>query len=165
MPASRRGRNEQSCVGAFYHVESRGDLMITYSRTSWYGLGYLFRFKGSVLPRCIPVAVIACVLNWLTFAGYLDSLSGDSDRWLTNHYTVQNIGIVFGFLTVTRITMSYNRYWEGVAMVKSMHSKSHRCPRAGSAAASPVPSRLPLKSAPARLSPRHRRRPDQLRRV
>ena len=44
-------------------------------------------------------------------------------EWLNEAYGMQLLGIVFGYLCVTRINMSYARYWEGVTQVKTMHSK------------------------------------------
>ena len=101
--------------------------MITYQRTSWYGIGYLFQLKGSVFPRCFPACVFAGTFNGLVAGGYIDMTGGggdgDASGWLSHPYTFQLVGIVFGYLMVTRINMSYARYWEGVTMVKNMHSK------------------------------------------
>jgi predicted membrane chloride channel (bestrophin family) len=101
--------------------------MINYPRTSWYGLGYLIQFRGSVLWRCIPAVAVACVINWAALEGHLDFLAngqtGGASAWLAHPYTFQLVWIVFGYLMVTRINMSYSRYWEGVTMVKNMHSK------------------------------------------
>ena len=44
-------------------------------------------------------------------------------RILSHPYTFQLVGLIFGYLTVYRINISYLRYWEGVTMVKNMHSK------------------------------------------
>ena len=100
-------------------------LMITYSRTSYYGLGYLLLIRGSALPRCIPPAIVACAINyvaqrWPQWFGAGEDTDG---HWLGHPYTFQLVGIVFGYLMVTRINMSYSRYWEGVTMIKQMHSK------------------------------------------
>ena len=38
-------------------------------------------------------------------------------------YAMQILGVVFGFLSVTRLNVSYQRYWEGITSVKVMHSK------------------------------------------
>ena len=97
--------------------------MINYARTEWYGLGYLFRVRGSAFPRCIPPALIAAAINYVFLTW--PSIFGGSDAgdWLGHPYTFQLVGIVFGYLMVTRINMSYSRYWEGVTMVKQMHSK------------------------------------------
>ena len=97
--------------------------MINYARTEWYGLGYLLRLRGSAFPRCIPPALIAAAINYVFLTW--PSVFGGSDAgdWLGHPYTFQLVGIVFGYLMVTRINMSYSRYWEGVTMVKQMHSK------------------------------------------
>ena len=91
--------------------------MIDYRRTSWYGLGYLFPpwRRGSVLPRCMPAAIAAGVFNGLIAADYIDLAGSDvkTGDYLSHPYTFQLVGIVFGYLMVTRINMSYARYWEG----------------------------------------------------
>jgi predicted membrane chloride channel (bestrophin family) len=38
-------------------------------------------------------------------------------------YSMQMYGIVFGYLSIARMTVSYQRYWEGVTHVKTMHAK------------------------------------------
>merc|ERR1719446_686236 len=60
--------------------------------------------------------------------GWLDKAFGQEpgymmDEWLNNNYAISLLGVVFGYLCVTRINMSYSRYWEGVTQVKTMHSK------------------------------------------
>ena len=98
--------------------------MIDYKRTSWYGLGYLLPpwQKGTVLVRCIPAAVVAGTINALLVAGIIDlsdgTTTGGAAGYLTHPYTFQLVGLVFGYLMVTRINMSYARYWEGVTMIK-----------------------------------------------
>ena len=39
--------------------------MISYSRTSWYGVHYFFILTGSVLPRCMPPAALSVLVTWL----------------------------------------------------------------------------------------------------
>jgi predicted membrane chloride channel (bestrophin family) len=97
--------------------------MIHYDRTSWYGLEYFLMWRGSVFPRCLPITAVSCVVNWAVLQGYINFSDKDSDEWLAHPYTFQLVGIVFGYLMVTRISMSYSRYWEGVTMIKNMHSK------------------------------------------
>ena len=46
--------------------------MIYYQRSEWYGLHYLFRIDGSLLPRCMPSMIISGVISGLTAAGYMD---------------------------------------------------------------------------------------------
>jgi len=97
--------------------------MITYRRSQYYGLNYFFHLRGSVLPRAIPPAVLACLFNWAILEGHIKMWDESSDEILAHPYTFQLVGLVFGYLTVYRISISYNRYWEGVTMVKNMHSK------------------------------------------
>ena len=97
--------------------------MISYRRTAYYGLNYFFYYRGSVLPRCLPPAILGCLLNWAILEGHIELWADESSEFLAHPYTFQLVGLVFGYLTVYRISISYNRYWEGVTMVKNMHSK------------------------------------------
>ena len=101
--------------------------MIYYARTSWYGLGYLLRCNGSLIPRCLPAVVLAGVISGVTSSGVLNSDGGGFSTELADtfghSYAMQILGVVFGFLSVTRMNMSYQRYWEGISAVKVMHSK------------------------------------------
>ena len=99
--------------------------MIHYHRTAWYGLHYLTTLHRSVLVRAVPACIVAGVLNVLVHMEILQLSSRDvpAGEWLSHPYTFQLVGIVFGYLMVTRINTSYARYWEGVTMVKNMHSK------------------------------------------
>eukprot|EP00322_Chrysochromulina_rotalis_P001240 CAMPEP_0115851404 /NCGR_PEP_ID=MMETSP0287-20121206/12466_1 /TAXON_ID=412157 /ORGANISM="Chrysochromulina rotalis, Strain UIO044" /LENGTH=526 /DNA_ID=CAMNT_0003305439 /DNA_START=109 /DNA_END=1689 /DNA_ORIENTATION=- len=66
---------------------------------------------------------MACVLNWLILERHINLWDENSDEFLAHPYTFQLVGLVFGYISVYRLTISYNRYWEGVTMVKNMHSK------------------------------------------
>jgi hypothetical protein len=56
-------------------------------------------------------------------AGVVDK-AGWPIRDIFGHpYAMQVLGLVFGYLSISRLNMSYNRYWEGVNLVKEMHSK------------------------------------------
>lgn len=101
--------------------------MIMYKRSKWYGLTYLFKLHGSLMPKASLPALVAAGLNLLI---HFFGKSEDSEilgypmmEWLNEAYGMQLLGIVFGYLCVTRINMSYARYWEGVTQVKTMHSK------------------------------------------
>lgn len=102
--------------------------MKSYKRTEWYGLEYLFHVRGSVIFRCIPAVVVGCLVNWAVLEDHIPLLNqvgedGSGEDLLSHPYTFQLVGIVFGYLTIYRINISYQRYWEGVTMVKNMHSK------------------------------------------
>ena len=97
--------------------------MRAYRRTDWYGVEYLWHTSGSVIPRCIPPVIIGCLVNWLALTGRMFTANEDESVFLSHPYTFQLVGLVFGYLTIYRINISYNRYWEGVTMVKNMHSK------------------------------------------
>ena len=48
--------------------------MIYYQRSEWYGLHYLLKIEGSLLPRCMPSMIISGVISGLTAAGYMDQV-------------------------------------------------------------------------------------------
>lgn len=98
--------------------------MITYKRTNWYGLSYLWRLRGSLLPHCLPTMAMAAVLAGI----FSHDLVDDSFDLLTSSlfvdkYSMQLFGVVFGYIAVARLNVSYSRYWEGITHVKGMHSK------------------------------------------
>ena len=107
--------------------------MIMYKRTEWYGLMYLTTMRGSLLPKMVPPSLFAALISILIHMDkdhwHVLNWSSDPDEdtplheWLTEAYGISLFGIVFGYLCVTRINMSYARYWEGVTQVKTMHSK------------------------------------------
>ena len=37
--------------------------MIDYERTKWYGLAYLIHWKGILLPRLLPIAIMAATIS------------------------------------------------------------------------------------------------------
>jgi len=97
--------------------------MIRYRRTDWYGVQYLFQLEGSTLPRCLPMVLAAGAIAAFFSAGVVDK-AGWPIRDIFGHpYAMQVLGLVFGYLSISRLNMSYNRYWEGVNLVKEMHSK------------------------------------------
>ena len=40
---------------------------------------------------------------------------------------MQLFGVVIGYLSVSRLNISYDRYWEGITEIKTMHSKWACC--------------------------------------
>lgn len=98
--------------------------MIYYTRTQWYGLGYLTRLRGSLLPHCLPAMVLSGTIAGVFSSRWLDQIIGTPlTEYFADAYAMQLAGLVFGYLCVARLNVSYNRYWEGVSHVKSMHSK------------------------------------------
>ena len=100
--------------------------MINYARTEWYGFGYFIRCNGSLLPRCLPAIIVAGLISGFVASGLVDDHFGVSmalEDTFGQSYAMQLLGVVFGFLSVTRLNVSYQRYWEGISTVKTMHSK------------------------------------------
>mmetsp|Transcript_36396 Transcript_36396/g.95968 ORF Transcript_36396/g.95968 Transcript_36396/m.95968 type:complete len:163 (-) Transcript_36396:1131-1619(-) len=100
--------------------------MIYYWRTSWYGFHYFLRSRGSLIPRCLPAIAIAGVISGITASGIIEDHLGVSTvlgDTFAEAYAMQLFGVVFGFLSVTRLNMSYQRYWEGISSIKTMYSK------------------------------------------
>ena len=101
--------------------------MKRYRRTEWYGLSYIPQYKGSVIFRTLPAVFFSCALNFLCMRNYIPIKGNPDDedggQLLSHPYTFQLVGLVFGSLGLYRVNISYSRYWEGVTMVKNMHSK------------------------------------------
>mmetsp|Transcript_3079 Transcript_3079/g.6601 ORF Transcript_3079/g.6601 Transcript_3079/m.6601 type:complete len:543 (-) Transcript_3079:654-2282(-) len=98
--------------------------MINYKRTNWYGLAYLLRLRGSLLPHCIPAMIVAGALAGIfTLPAVTSSLGVSSAELFVDKYSMQLFGVVFGYIAVARLNVSYNRYWEGISQIKMMHSK------------------------------------------
>ena len=94
--------------------------MIDYDRGSWYGIHLLFRLRGSLLPRCVPAALLgACIAGGVELA----EAYYDFDLDLGDKYSMQLFGLVFGYLSIARLNISYNRYWEGATELHVLHSK------------------------------------------
>ena len=87
--------------------------MLAYERTEWYGITYLFRMSGSSLPRCLPWVVIAGFLGGFGASGLPDKAGWPIRDFFGHPYAMQVLGLVFGYLSITRLSVSYNRYWEG----------------------------------------------------
>ena len=99
--------------------------MIFYRRTTWYGLNYMIKLKGTLLLQMLPAMVLSGGLAGALSAVY-DMDDDDEYLWadLFHHpYAFQVFGIVFGYMCILRLNISYNRYWEGVSQVKVMYSK------------------------------------------
>lgn len=96
-----------------------------YKRSEWYGLMYLTNMRGSMLPKASLPGIVAAIISVLIHFRIINIVVSNEELtdWLTESYGMQLLGIVFGYLCVTRINMSYSRYWEGVTHVKTMHSK------------------------------------------
>lgn len=98
--------------------------MIEYERTNWYGLGYLLRLRGSLLPHCLPAMVLAGTVAGLFASPVLEqTFALQTAQLFVDKYSMQLFGVVFGYLAVARLNVCYNRYWEGATHVKAMHSK------------------------------------------
>ena len=50
--------------------------MIYYERSEWYGLTYLLRIHGSLIPRLLPCVLLAGVLSYLTVEDKIDAILG-----------------------------------------------------------------------------------------
>ena len=96
--------------------------MIRYQRTEWYGVQYLFRLSGSTLPRCLPAVLYAMGSAVFFSSGVVDRAGWPIRDFFGHPYAMQLLGLVFGYLSIARLQMSYSRYWEGIQHIKIMHS-------------------------------------------
>ena len=99
--------------------------MIQYVRAVWYGFHYLLYFKGTLLPRLWPMVLLSGALSMIisrvatgppdddgkpTLEPWLLDLDVCVDITSSHPYAYQLFGIVFGYLCISRLNMSYNRY-------------------------------------------------------
>ncbi|KAL1525820.1 hypothetical protein AB1Y20_020658 [Prymnesium parvum] len=99
--------------------------MIPYLRTKWYGLRYLLQWKGTLFVRCIGPVTVAMAISGVTSSGLLNRLGGgqDYEDWFGHPMSIQLVGLVFGYFSVSRLQICYQRYWEGVTHIQVMLSK------------------------------------------
>ena len=83
--------------------------MILYTRTWWYGFRYFTRLQGSLLPRCAPVALYAAAISAFFASGVVDEENWPVRTFFGHPYAMQLLGLVFGYLSVQRLNISYNR--------------------------------------------------------
>eukprot|EP00965_Chrysotila_dentata_P113994 3769548-Pleurochrysis_carterae.AAC.1 len=68
--------------------------------------------------------IAAAVLAGVVASGAIDEWTGfDFLDIFGESYSMQLFGVVFGYFTVNRLGISYDRYREGVFSIKTMHSK------------------------------------------
>ena len=98
---------------------------VQYERTEWYGLNYFFHYglRGSLLPRCLPYMALSTTIGALVRSKVLEIGIIDAFGEDPHQYGMQLFGLVFGYLMIARVSISYNRYWEGSTHIKMMHSK------------------------------------------
>ena len=103
--------------------------MIDYETSRWYGLLYLTKLQGILLPRLLPVIIIAATLAGLVASEAVEAFNwcpqdeGGAKAQFAHPYAFQLYGIVFGYMSIARLNISFGRYWEGVTHLKTMHSK------------------------------------------
>ena len=96
--------------------------MIEYQRTKYFGVEYLLRWRGILVPRLLPIIIITAAISSIASYGWFGDIC-DEDGLFKHPYAYQLFGIIFGYFSVARLNVSLARYWEGVSMVKMMHSK------------------------------------------
>ena len=110
-------------------VKARRLAMIDYIRTEWYGLSYLLHMKGVLFPRLLPVMILGGVLAGLVASEEVDVMDwcedDDGNRLFEHPYAFQLFGLVFGYMSVARLNISINRYFEGVTVRARRGSNSH----------------------------------------
>ena len=69
--------------------------MIHYTRTSWYGVSYLMRLHGSLLPRALPAMLVAGAIAFTLSSGLLTPLVGwDLTTFFDDPFGMQMFGVV-----------------------------------------------------------------------
>lgn len=98
--------------------------MIHYKRTRWYGLSYLVRMHGSLMPRALPAMLLSGSIAFTLSSGLLTPLVGwDLKTFFDDPFGMQMFGVVFGYLMISRLASCYDRYWSGVSNTVAMYDK------------------------------------------
>lgn len=127
--AAAQGRNDAALATHGPDRSSSKLRMIGYFRSEWYGLAYLFKCRGSVMPKCLPYIMLSSAEAVAVSAGWVDDIMqwmGSDDRvqdFFDHPFGMQLLGLIFGYLSITRMNITYNRYWSGVNHMKDMFSK------------------------------------------
>lgn len=102
--------------------------MIHYTRTHWYGLSYVPRIRGSLIPRAMPAMVTAGGIAYIMSEGVLNDYIGwDLKVFFDDPFSMQMFGIVFGYLCIARLNTCYDRYWSGVGHCTDMYNSWKQC--------------------------------------
>ena len=69
----------------------------------------------------MPAMAVAGIIAGALQAGLLNEYLGwDLRTWFDDPFSMQMFGVVFGYLSISRLTTTYNRYWEGVTHVRCL---------------------------------------------
>lgn len=97
--------------------------MILYDTGTW-GFGFLFRCKGSVIPKGLawglPAGAAAAVLSYV-LRHELEWEQPSSDMGLS--LGVSSYNLVLGFLVVFRTQQAYSRWWEGGTLLQEVRGE------------------------------------------
>jgi len=95
--------------------------MINYKRTNWYGLAYLLRLRGSLLPHCIPAMIVAGALAGIfTLPAVTSSLGVSSAELFVDKYSMQLFGVVFGYIAVARLNVLHKAQIQPLPLEQSI---------------------------------------------
>ena len=76
--------------------------------------------------------LLAAIIGGIFASGLVDRTGIYIRDYFGHPYAMQLVGLVFGYLMIARLNVSYGRYWEGVTNVKTMLSKwADACMQAG----------------------------------
>mmetsp|Transcript_45264 Transcript_45264/g.105013 ORF Transcript_45264/g.105013 Transcript_45264/m.105013 type:complete len:515 (-) Transcript_45264:73-1617(-) len=95
--------------------------MIHYDVGTW-GVGYIFQWKGSVLPRAMVWALPNACFGALMSLAFRDGwiLKSESTDWVQ---VWSSYAFVLGFLLVFRTSNAYTRYWEGASILQQVRGE------------------------------------------
>ncbi|KAL7474641.1 hypothetical protein ACHAW6_000607, partial [Cyclotella cf. meneghiniana] len=94
--------------------------MINY-RDGYCAVHTLFRVNGSAAYKSILYSLVSTLLYYFMDKYYEEDI-GDDEK-ITNPYTIAAMVAAFIFLLSSKVTFSYNRFWEACTALHSMQSK------------------------------------------
>lgn len=96
--------------------------MIQYDNS--HAFGVLTRVTGSVLPDCLPVALVTFSLGLgLALLRKFGPEDAEKDLYVDNPFAIKTIALVVGILLAVRTNMALERWMDGIEEVQVMLSK------------------------------------------
>ena len=103
-------------------VAERQENDVYAQRSLLHGVALLFRTKGSVLPRLMPLSVIAGVLAY-TSKNLIAATTDGFGSIFTQPYAHQIFALSVAFGLISRINLAYERWWEARGYMTEYFSK------------------------------------------
>merc|ERR1719491_1500206 len=96
--------------------------MIAYDNSDYFHV--LFKSSGSVIPGCLPVAILSFSFGLaMTICREMEVVMDDLGDYLEHPLGIKTIATVTGLLLAMRTGMALDRWMDGISQVQLMLSK------------------------------------------